>query len=117
MPPMLQEMVISETKEQIRAQIRKEMIAEIKAEEKIRNDMLDMVTYLVPDIMKDIIFATTHHNVFRKDFHEIWSDVPRATVQAAIRIAENTINEMEQHYIYPSFSNENENWDSDSDSD
>jgi len=117
MPPMLQEIVIGETKEQMREQIRKEMRNEIKAEEKARKDMLDMVSYLVPDIMKDIIFSMTHHNESRKNFYELWSNVPTATVEAAIRIAETNVNEMDDRYLHRSFSSRNMYMESESSSD
>jgi len=107
MPPVMQEMVIGETKEQIKEQIRKELIAEIRAEEKVRKQLLNDVTFLIPDIMKDIIFTMTNHNVSRKNFYETWPNIPTSTIQAAINIAENTVSEMEEHYVYNSFSTNN----------
>jgi len=103
-PPMLQEMVIGETKEKMREQIRKELIDEIRAEENARKDMLDMLQYLVPDIMKDIIFSITHNNESREDFYKLWPNVSRDTIKAAIMIAESSINEMEDRYTHREFS-------------
>lgn len=108
-PPHLQEMVIGETKERIREQVREELINEIKAEEKARKEMLSTITYLVPDIMKDIILAMTNNNENRKDFYQIWSNIPVETISAAIQIAENAVSEMEDRYVYTSFSNRNNN--------
>lgn len=103
-PPMLQEMVIGETKEKMREQIRKELMDEIRAEENARKDMLDMIQYLVPAIMKDIVFSITHNNESREDFYKLWPNVSRDTIKAAIMIAESSINEMEDRYIHREFS-------------
>lgn len=103
MPPQLQEMIICETKEQIRNQIREELKNEILEEKKARKEMLSTVIYLVPDIMKDIILSITRHNRQRKDFYQLWSHIPVETIHAAIQIAENAVNEMENRFVYRNF--------------
>ena len=108
MPPMLQETVIRETKEQMREQIRKEMINEIREEENARKDMLDTLSYIIPDIMKDIVYSMTHNTESRENFYELWPHTPKDTISAAIMIAETAVNEIGDRYIQDEFSCSND---------
>ena len=115
-PPEIREMITEQTKEQIRNEIREELKAQIIAEKVARKEMLETVSYLVPDIIKDIIYTMTNHNTYRKNFYELWSNVPENTVRFAITIAENTVSEMEERYVYSSFQNSTYSMSSEEDS-
>lgn len=108
MPPVLQEMIIGDTKKQMESRIREELKREltndiIKEQEKIRKEILNTISYIVPDIMNDIIYSMTHHNVARNNYYILFDKIERSTVDAAVLIAENAVSEMEERYVNNSF--------------
>lgn len=108
MPPVLQEMIIGDTKKQMESRIREELKREItdniiKEQENIRKEMLTTIGYIVPDIMNDIIYSMTHHNVPRNNYYNLFDKIERSTVDAAVLIAENAVLEMEERYVNNSF--------------
>ena len=74
-PPLLQEMIMGETQEYFKNQIRSEVKKEIQEEQKeiAYNDIMETVPVLVPEIMADILASMTQNGRMRQDFRMIYA--------------------------------------------
>jgi hypothetical protein len=106
-PPLLQEMIMGETKEYFKNQIRSEVKAEIQEEQKeiAYNDMMETIPLLVPEIMADILASMTQNGRMRQDFRMIYSHLSPQTVACAIETAEHAVRNLDERYIDNSFGN------------
>ena len=123
-PPLLQEMIMGETKEyfknQIRSEVRSEVRSEIQEEQKeiAYNDIMENVPVLVPEIMADILASMTQNGRMRQDFRMIYSHLSPQAVACAIETAEYAVRNIDESYIHNSFRNVSQiNYESDSNSD
>jgi hypothetical protein len=106
-PPLLQEMIMGETKEYFKNQIRSEVKAEIQEEQKeiAYNDMMETIPLLVPEIMADILASMTQNGRMRQDFRMIYSHLSPQAVACAIETAEHAVRNLDERYIHNSFGN------------
>lgn len=106
-PPFLQEMIMGETKEYFKDQIRSEVKAEIQEEQKeiAYNDMMETIPLLVPEIMADILASMTQNGRMRQDFRMIYSHLSPQAVACAIETAEHAVRNLDERYIHNSFGN------------
>ena len=119
-PPLLQEMIMGETKEYFKNQIRSEVKTEIQEEQKeiAYNDIMEHVPVLVPEIMADILASMTQNGRMRQDFRMIYSHLSPQAVACAIETAERAVRNLDEHYIHNSFGNVSQvNYETDSNSD
>jgi hypothetical protein len=111
-PPLLQEMIIGETKQRMRKKIK------IEVENKLKLDVYEALPYLVPDILSDILRTITKNNVLRKDYHKIYNNFSKEIIDCAISIAEESINTIHNHgYVHNSRYSHNYYHDDDGDDD
>ena len=99
-PPLIQEMVIDETKQRI----------ERKMEKKIEKKYIaynSSISFLVPEIMTDIINSMTN-NTLRKDFRSIYSNLPKHIIECAILTAENCVRDLDDRYFHNIMSVQNQ---------
>ena len=106
-PPLLQEMIMGETQEHFKNQIRSEVKTEIQEEQKeiAYNDIMDTVPVLVPEIMADILASMTQNGRMRQDFRMIYSHLSPQAVACAIETAEHAVRNLDERYIHNSFGN------------
>lgn len=106
-PPLLQEMIMGETKEYFKNQIRSEVKAEIQEEQKeiAYNDIMETVPLLVPEIIADILASMTQNGRMRQDFRMIYSHLSPQAVACAIETAEHAVRNLDERYIDNSFGN------------
>lgn len=106
-PPLLQEMIMGETKEYFKNQIRSEVKTEIQEEQKeiSYNDIMETVPLLVPEIMTDILASMTQNGRMRQDFRMIYAHLSPQSVACAIETAENAVRNLDERYIHNSFGN------------
>ena len=115
-PPMIQEMVMGETRnrikeevsQEIRAEIREEIRAEIQEEQ--TRSTTSIFHLLVPDIVDDIIQSMTHQNRLRTNYHIVYAHLNPNIVQGAIETAEYTVRIMDDRYINNAFLVNNEHY-------
>jgi hypothetical protein len=106
MPPGLQEMVISESttliKEQLRAEIREELREEVlkQVHGEVLRQSCDILPYIVPEIIQDIIHSMTNINISRSDYFTMYSNIPREIIMSAVKTAEYSVTNLEERYIY-----------------
>ena len=106
-PPLLQEMIMGETQEYFKNQIRSEVKTEIQEEQKeiAYNDIMETVPLLVPEIMADILASMTQNGRMRQDFRMIYSHLSPQAVACAIETAEHAVRNLDERYIHNSFGN------------
>ena len=106
-PPLLQEMIMGETQEYFKNQIRSEVRTEIQEEQKeiAYNDIMETVPLLVPEIMADILASMTQNGRMRQDFRMIYSHLSPQAVACAIETAEHAVRNLDERYIHNSFGN------------
>jgi hypothetical protein len=85
-PPMIQEMIINETKENIKKSVIKETVKEMK-----------ILSSIVPSISKSIILTRANFNE-NPDYYEIYSSISKHVVKLAIEIAEANVYEMNKSF-------------------
>jgi valyl-tRNA synthetase len=111
-PPMIQEMIIDETKDRMSEKIKKEIEEETKSEIydnllcNLSHDITNILTYLIPSITEDIMISITT-TVNRPNFYEKYSNLPYIVVKCAIEASENIVNSMEERYVHNVFSQVN----------
>tara|TARA_A100001011_G_C14302881_1_gene841675 strand:- start:1036 stop:1485 length:450 start_codon:yes stop_codon:yes gene_type:complete len=95
-PPLIQDLIISTTTENIRLEI----IEKLKKEQKLHHTyILQCVEFLVPEIIQEIIFVRNHNNRNIKNFYEIYSELPKECIETALEIAENVIRDNEPNFF------------------
>jgi hypothetical protein len=106
-PPILQEMIMGETKEYFKKEIRSEVKAEVREEQKelAYNDIMETVPLLVPEIMSDILASMTQNGRMRQDFRIIYAHLSPQAVSCAIETAEHAVRNLDDRYIHNSFGN------------
>ena len=106
-PPLLQEMIMGETQEYFKNQIRSEVKKEIQEEQKeiAYNDIMETVPVLVPEIMADILASMTQNGRMRQDFRMIYAHLSPQAVTCAIETAEHAVRNLDERYIHNSFGN------------
>lgn len=93
-PPIIQEMVISETKKQIRKRVREDIEKEVeeKSKKKIRISSLieisELYSIIIPEIVTDIVASTVSNNRMRRNFRQIYPNIQPDVMDYAIEIAE-----------------------------
>jgi hypothetical protein len=92
-PPLIQEMVIGETKKRIRNKIKNEL------SRKIELDVYNALPCLVPEIMVDIIKTMTQNNRLRKNYYDIYRNLSRDVIDCAVSTAEQCVNSLGDRYI------------------
>jgi hypothetical protein len=104
-PPLLQEIVMGETRERIKKNMKSEVKNEVLHEVKKRaqGEICKDLSSLVPDIMEDIIESMTQPGHMRRNYREELDHLPREVVECAIRIAEDSVSLLEDHYIRREF--------------
>lgn len=101
-PPLIQEMVMGETKNKIADEIEKKIENSYKKTN-------DIISSLVPEILVDIIETMTNNNKIRKDFRSIYSHFPKSAVECAILTAENCSNNFNNNMHFEDLHNNNNN--------
>jgi hypothetical protein len=108
-PPMIQEMVMNETKDRITQQVKQEIEEQTKIEVynnilcNLSHDITNILSYLVPQISEDIVKSITTSET-RPDYYKKYSNLPHIVVKCAIEVSENIINTMEERYVHNVFS-------------
>lgn len=100
-PPMIQEIIMGETKKHMEERITQEIVA------KKLNNMERSLSYMIPDIMEDLIHIIVTPGALRYDYLSRYCLVNPSLVQCAIDIAEEAIRRMEERYIHQSFLSNN----------
>lgn len=93
-PPMIQDMIINETKETIKNNVKKEIRNEI------RNDLfneLNILSTIIPSITKSIIICRSNFNE-KPNFYEIYKNIPKDIVQLAINISEKNVYQLNNSF-------------------
>lgn len=105
MPPQLQEFVVGESKDQIKNMIKDEAKTEARNEalKQVRKEMCDILPYMIPDIMQNIIHTMTNSGIYHQDYYKMYPNVPKEIVDLAVKSAEFTVNIMEERYVYRAF--------------
>lgn len=93
-PPIIQEMVIGETKKQIKKRVREDIEREVeqKMKKKIRFDSLIEISVLysiiIPEIVTDIVASMVKNNRMRRNYRQIYPKIQTDVMDHAIEIAE-----------------------------
>jgi hypothetical protein len=104
MPPYLKEKLIGKSLDKITEQNKKESIVE---QTKNINDILPVI---VPEIMEDLISSLTENNRFKTNFYKKYPDINKNIIETAVRIAENSVRQMEERYVHAAFTLKNNNY-------
>lgn len=105
-PPLIQEMIIGETRSRIKDKIHQELKQKVTDETKkeVKNNFCDVLPYLIPEIMQDIISSMSNAGrAYRNNFYEKYKHLDVEIIDCAIKSAENAVNKMEEHYIHRAF--------------
>jgi hypothetical protein len=115
-PPLIQEMIMGETRDRVKKNMKAEVKAEVMpvAKQEAKVDICKTLPYLVPEIMEDIIAAMTENGRMRRNFREDLSHLSPEIVECAILTAELAVRTMETHYVHRAFSRDVSDYDSDS---
>lgn len=116
-PPMMQEMIMNETKDRIKEQAKKEIEEEVYENLlcNLSKDITNILTYLIPYITDDIIKSMSNANFNRPDFYEKYKNLPYIVVKCAVEASENIVHNMEERYVHNVFENMNEQEENDYD--
>lgn len=115
MPPVMQDMVIQDSTEHIKKEAKKEVTLEVRevALSLAKKEICDILPYIVPEIMQDIINSITRRNI-RQNYYEKYPYIDMKIMTTAIQTAEYAVNAMEERYVHSAF-NESLTQSSDSD--
>jgi len=104
MPPLIQDMVIQESRDVIKAQVKDELEAEAKlsVRKDIQKEATNYLSDLIPEIMSDMISAITDGRA-QMDYLQEYKHIPTFIVQCAIDTAERSVTVMEERYVHQSF--------------
>jgi hypothetical protein len=110
-PPLLQEMIIGETREKMKGILLSEIKTEMRKElmKELHLNMIDTIPLLVPEIMTDIIKAMTTHNRMRNDFHNVYPHICPFMIECAVQTAEHAVRNLDDSYIHNTFRRVNNN--------
>lgn len=97
-PPLIQEQVLGETMKRLEAKILS------RAREDVSKSFNDILPYIVPDIMEDIIYTSTHPGSVRRNYRHEFNNVWAPVMNCAVRVAEEAVRKMEERYIHAAFS-------------
>ncbi len=114
-PPLLQEMIIGETREKMKETLLSEIKTEMRREllKELHLNTMDTVPLLVPEIMNDIIKSMTTNNQMRNDFHNLYPHICPFMVECAVLTAEHAVRNLDDSYIHNSFRRVNTQQDDD----
>jgi hypothetical protein len=101
MPPQLQESIIGKTKEHVKKTMKKE--ATKQALFKVKQEMCDILPYIVPEIIQDIIHAMTTNGAVRQNYYFLYKNLRKEIIDTAIKIAEYSVTYLEERYVHPAF--------------
>jgi len=106
-PPILQEMIIGETREQMKDQLLSEIKTELRREliKELHLNMMDTVPLLVPEVMNDILKSMTRNNTTRNDFHNLYPHLCPFMVECSVQTAEHVVRNLDDSYIHSHFRN------------
>lgn len=119
MPIDIQDMIIKNSTDYIKEQCKIQCIKEITTEIKetalniAKKDICDIIPYIIPEIIDDIIFSITH-NTMRKNFYEKYPLISKQVIETAIYTAEYVVSITEERYVHNAF-NQLNNEDEDED--
>lgn len=104
-PPLVQEMIIGETRSRIKDKINQELKQKVTDETKkeVKNNFCNVLPYLIPEIMQDIINSISHAGRTHHNFYEKYKHLDVEIIDCAIKSAENAVNKMEEYYIHRAF--------------
>ena len=97
-PPLLQEIIIGETCEIIKENIKKEILPDVEKESNLI--FCKYLPVIIPEIMQDIVSHMEETNYIPRDFCKEYSLVPKEIVECAIQITIELFQKMEARYIY-----------------
>ncbi len=104
-PPLIQKIIMGETRERVKQnmkdEVKKEVMSEAKKEAQV--NILKDLPYLIPEIMQDIIMVMTEDGRIHRNFREELSHLPKEMVECAIQTAEAAVQTMETHYVHRAF--------------
>ena len=100
-PPLLQEIIIGETYERIKDNIKKELLTDLKKESNLI--FCKYLPVIIPEIMQDIVSHMEETDYIPRDFCKEFSRVPKEIVECAIQITIELFQKLEALYIYRTF--------------
>ncbi len=115
-PPLIQEMVMNETKERIKKKVRIEILPIVKLEAK--ETVADVYSWMVPQMISELVMTMTTNGGFTiANYVDRYSNrVETSIIEAAFEIASESVSRIGEHITYGSAYNGDENYyDSDSD--
>lgn len=92
-PPLLQEMIMGETRERIKKEVEKELV------EKLQKNICNIFSYLVPEIIEDITASMNEIGRARRDFRAEYKHIDTEVIECAISTAEIAVSSMDNHYV------------------
>jgi hypothetical protein len=108
-PPVIQEIVMGKTSEKIKEKLKDEAVEEVKKDN--RDNMYKILPHIVPEIMDDIISSHTTAGRVRRNFREVYSNLDPEMIECATKIAETTVQSMEQYYVHRVMNNNQQYYD------
>lgn len=108
-PPVIQELVMGETSERMKKKLKDEAVEEVKKDN--RDNMYQILPLIVPEIMEDIISSLTTAGRVRRNFREVYSNLDSEMIECAIKIAETSVQSMEQYYVHRAMNNNQQYYD------
>ena len=99
-PPMLQEMIAGETKENMEERIREDLW-----NEEWRN-ISYIFPHIVPDIMDDLVRVIVTSGATRSNYLDLFPHIHPNIIRCAVSTAEEAIRRMEDRYIHAYFNND-----------
>ena len=88
-PPLLQEMIIKETKDRMKKKIKKEI------QQEITDDNNKKIQFLIPEIIADIMYTNKHY-IERTDFYKKYPKICTKLIRSCILTAELSVNRIEE---------------------
>ena len=106
-PPLLQEMIIGETRERMKETLLSEIKTEMRREllKELHLNTMDTIPLLVPEVMNDIIKSMTTNNRLRNDFHNVYPHICPFMVECAVVTAEHVVRNLDDSYVHSHFRN------------
>ena len=104
-PPLLQEMIIGETSERIRENmkddVKKELITDVRKEAYL--SFCEYLPDIIPEIMQDIVSCMEEADHIPRDFRTELAHFPEEIVECAIQTAIAAVHTLEARYLYRTF--------------
>ena len=110
-PPFLQETIMGETRARVERGMRAEV--ESKVEKELEDQLQNVLVFLVPEIMKDILVCRRQPHQPRTDFYSMYKSINPSIVRNAINIAEATSACLDNFYVdeFMNIAEEHIDWD------